>query len=760
MKDQNKTREQLIDEVVRLRQQLNAFTGPEGAGKQQNTARPDSPDSPASISFTEEIAKRRQDENSLYESEEKLRMILEYSPHCIVLTDLSGAIIDCSQSSLDVAGLTKEEILGKSAYGLIAPRDRRMASENMKKIIKQDAMRAYEFTLVNKEGREYEFELTGGLIKDRHGNPVAVITVSKDITEHRRAEQELALRALLLDSANDAIVLHDFDGNLYYANEVVCSFFGYTKEEMMQINIFNLPIGESPGYKRSKIEELKKQGYCIFEATASRNGAWLSAEVKSRVIRTGNRQMILSAARDITRRKQAEQALERERDFSNAVLDTAGTLVAVVDPAGHIIRFNHACESASGYSFQEVQGKIFWDFLLPSEEAVKIRKAYLQLCASNFPSSGENHWITKQGDHRLIAWRQTVLLNEASAIEYVIATGQDITKKRQLGIALQQSEERFRALFENAPMGIVMCRHDGKILLANQTCLSMFGRTNSELYDRNCTEYIVPHLRKNILEMIARHADGEVVPRLFETIGLKRDGSSFPIFMEISSIDLSGVTLVVLFISDISGVKQTEEKLRLSHARLEITLEQTVKSLSHMAGLRDPYTAEHQNRVANLACAIAADLEMPAALINVIRTSALIHDIGKTAIPSEVLSKPGELNDIERAFVKVHVQAGYDIVKAIEFQSPIAEIILQHHERLNGSGYPQGLSGENILKEAKIIAVADVVEAMASHRPYRPAMPIDEALNEIRQNRGVLYDPEAVDVCLKIFAEKRFNLNN
>ena len=172
--------------------------------------------------------------------------------------------------------------------------------------------------------------------------------------------------------------------------------------------------------------------------------------------------------------------------------------------------------------------------------------------------------------------------------------------------------------------------------------------------------------------------------------------------------------------------------------------------------MRDPYTAGHQQRVADLACAIANEMGLSEKQTNGIRTAAMIHDIGKICIPAQILSKPGKLNEIEFSLVKAHPGIGYDILKNIEFPWPIAQMVLQHHERIDGSGYPSGLAGSEILLEARILAVADVVEAMASHRPYRPALGLDKALEEISKNRGVLYDPEVTDACLKVFRKKGF----
>ncbi|MBU1162570.1 MAG: HD-GYP domain-containing protein [Proteobacteria bacterium] len=172
--------------------------------------------------------------------------------------------------------------------------------------------------------------------------------------------------------------------------------------------------------------------------------------------------------------------------------------------------------------------------------------------------------------------------------------------------------------------------------------------------------------------------------------------------------------------------------------------------------MRDLYRDRHQKRVSQLACAMAIEMSLPEEQIEGIRVAGNIHDIGKISVPMEILSKPGQITESEFDIVKNHAQAGYDILRTIEFPWPIAQIVLQHHERMDGSGYPQGLSGEDILLEAKILAVADVVEAMASHRPYRPALGIDKALEEISINKGKLYDAEVVNACLKVFKDKKF----
>ncbi len=209
---------------------------------------------------------------------------------------------------------------------------------------------------------------------------------------------------------------------------------------------------------------------------------------------------------------------------------------------------------------------------------------------------------------------------------------------------------------------------------------------------------------------------------------------------------------------EITERKHAEDALKESYEKLQSALEGIIHALSSTVEKRDPYTAGHQQRVTTLACAIATEMGLPEEKVDGIRMIGVIHDLGKIYVPAEILSKPGQLNEVEFKMIRAHAKVGYDILKKVEFPWPIAQVIVQHHERIDGSGYPSGLSGENILLEAKIIGVADVFEAISSHRPYRPALGIDKAIEEISQKKGTLYDPEVVDACLRLFTVKGFTI--
>jgi len=206
------------------------------------------------------------------------------------------------------------------------------------------------------------------------------------------------------------------------------------------------------------------------------------------------------------------------------------------------------------------------------------------------------------------------------------------------------------------------------------------------------------------------------------------------------------------------GPAESEVRYRIRYENLRKTFEEVIIALSSALEKRDPYTAGHQEQVSRIACAIAREMGIPGESIDGLRIAGYLHDIGKIYVPSDILTKPSRLTPHEFGIIKAHPEVGHDILKPISFPWPVALMVLQHHERMDGSGYPNGLAGEQILNEARILAVADVVEAMSSHRPYRPALGMGKAIAEIYQHRGTVYDPEVVDACLRLF-DRGFKLD-
>ena len=318
--------------------------------------------------------------------------------------------------------------------------------------------------------------------------------------------------------------------------------------------------------------------------------------------------------------------------------------------------------------------------------------------------------------------------------------------------ALGTNEPSLVALVRASPLGIIAIDLDGDIELWNRAAEEITGYFEKEVLGTPIAALAEENWEK--YEVLRRRSlNGEVFHSL-PMEATRKDGrkivisySSAPVFDTESRIV---ATMAVIY--DISEKMRMEAELKESLLKTNRILDETVHSLSSAVEKRDPYTAGHQQRVAQLACALARELGGTAAeRLKGIWTGAILHDIGKLFVPAEILTRPGQLSAIEIELVKSHAENGYDILKDIEFQWAVPLIIRQHHERMDGSGYPAGLKGDDILLEARILGVADVVEAMSSHRPYRPGKGVESALEEITKARGTAYDPSVVDACLTLF---------
>jgi len=337
----------------------------------------------------------------------------------------------------------------------------------------------------------------------------------------------------------------------------------------------------------------------------------------------------------------------------------------------------------------------------------------------------------------------------------LLETVRTAIEKQKIGKALRESEERYRTLFEGSRDAIYITSADNRSVEFNQATLDLFGYTRTEIMKMKLREvFLNPgdlrSLEREIrnkgyvkdYEVKFRRSDGEQMTCLITSTGRLSDDGSIREYQTI--------------VRDITEQTLNQRRLHETLAMLRSNLDGIVQCVALVIEKKDPYTAGHQRRVTDLARAIAQEMGLSESQKDAIRMAGIIHDIGKISIPAEILSKPGRLTETEFSLLKIHPRIGYDILKEIEWPYPIAEIVLQHHERMDGSGYPQCLSGEEIMMEARVLGVADVVEAMASNRPYRPALGIEKALEGISKNRDALYDPDVVDACLRVFKEKGF----
>jgi len=329
----------------------------------------------------------------------------------------------------------------------------------------------------------------------------------------------------------------------------------------------------------------------------------------------------------------------------------------------------------------------------------------------------------------------------------------DITEKKI-------TEEKFTRLFTSIFDGVYESTPDGRLLTVNPALVKMLGYDSAEeLLSKPIKElFFNPEEREDLVQKIEKNRE----LRNFE-LKLKRKNGSILYVLDNSRAKRDRKGKVISYegtLTDITKRKTAEERLKMSYEKLKKIVESVINAMVKMVETKDPYTAGHERHVAKLASEIARELGFPDEKIEEIRMTALIHDIGKMFIPSEILVKPGKLTEEEFAFIKLHTYHGYEILKTIDFPWEVAPVVLQHHERFDGSGYPQRLKGDEILMEAKILSVADVVEAITFHRPYRPGHGVEKAIQEIYQFRGTLYDPDVVDACLKLFREKNFKFES
>ena len=340
----------------------------------------------------------------------------------------------------------------------------------------------------------------------------------------------------------------------------------------------------------------------------------------------------------------------------------------------------------------------------------------------------------------------------------------EMLRRRAEG-AVSDSGERYRLLAERAEDVIWTVDLNMRPTYISPSITRLLGYSVQEVMTKPMEEIFAPVSFKVAMEALKEQLGVEnreqkdlARSRTLELELIRKDGSIVPVEVNYTFLrDAEARPVEVLAIArDISERKRAQEEAKHSTERLIGAMEHAIQAMAIIVEMRDPYTAGHQQRVTQLACAMARQMGLSEEQISGLRLAGLIHDIGKVRVPAEILTNPNGLSEPEFMMIKAHPLLGYEILKGIDFPWPVAQIVLQHHERMDGSGYPSGLPGEDIIMEARILAVSDVVEAMASHRPYRAALGISKALEEISQNKGVLYDSKAVDACLMLFRSKKF----
>lgn len=462
--------------------------------------------------------------------------------------------------------------------------------------------------------------------------------------------------------------------------------------------------------------------------------------------------------KDTQERMRLDRALRESEEKYRSIFDYSHDAILLTATDGSIFEANQAACNMFGRSVDEIRA--LGRRGLVDETDPRLHAA-LKERADKGQASAEFTMIRANGD-RFPAEVTSSIFAEASGQQRTSMIIRDITKRKETEEALKESEERYRSIFDNVVEGIFQTRPEGSFIKVNQAMARIHGFESPGEMTTNIVNiadqlYVDPEDRKKYAETLKER--GTV--RDFEAKVYRKDGSTIWTAVNARAVKDNDGNILYFegTVVDVTKRRNAAEELKVSAEKLRKNLIGTIQVIAMMLETRDPYTAGHQRRVSSLARSIAQEMDLPRDTIETIRMAGNIHDIGKMSVPAEILAKPTRLNDIEMRLIKGHPQTGYDILRVVELPYPIAEIVLQHHERLDGSGYPQGLKQNELLLEAQIISVADVVEAMASHRPYRPALGLDTALREIEKNKGVLYSEQVVEICLMLFRKKEFKFD-
>ena len=480
------------------------------------------------------------------------------------------------------------------------------------------------------------------------------------------------------------------------------------------------------------------------------NGSWRTFEVVAGNLKEGDvADAVIINLHDVTERKQAEKILREQKERLLGITENL---------PGFVFQFYVKDNGEYGVTYLRKRMTEYFD-------EVPDLKDYFPLFLSCIHEEDRDRYLAsiQESVKKEVPWNfeGRFFAKKTGEMIWFQGLSTPIRHEDQLvfnGILLniterKQAEERYRNIFENAQEGIYQSTPEGRFIIANQSMARILGYDSPEELITGVTDiasqvYAYPDERAEFIRMIEQQG----FLRNYEGRFRRKDGSIIWVSRTMRMVrDDKRQILYEGIVEDVTQRKESVERLRNA-------LGGTVRAIAAIVETRDPYTAGHQRQAGDLALAIATEMGLSIDRIEGLRLAAIIHDLGKISVPSEILSKPSELTDLEFELIKTHAQAGYEILKDIEFPWPVARIVFEHHERMDGSGYPQMLKGEDILLEARILAVADVVEAMSSHRPYRASLGIEAALEEIEKNRGILYDAAVVDACLKLFREKGYRI--
>lgn len=727
----------------------------------------------------------------LHHSEERYRKIARCSPDMIWTMDLSGQFTYVNEAVERTHGWTVDEFLKLNTRDVVSPQqfaqNSALIEGELSKAINPNYDRnvifSYESEEVRKDGSTFWAEINAMSLWSDDGKPIGIIGITRDITERKQALEILQKSErqyrLLADNIKDFIWVMDLDLKFKYVSASVEKTSGYTEEEFKELSLDKILPEESlrkaleifsteeslakanqlpSDRKRSTELEFRcKDGHLI----------WIDATLSFIRDANGKPISILGESRDITERKQAEKLLrERDERLQGITENLPGVIFQfyakdngeygtsyISEPRNELAKIVPNMDTARMDTvFTEFISRIHEDdreeFLASIKTAVETGSRWNFEGRVSIPS---DKMIWFQG------MSSPTRLENQTIFDGVLL---NITERKLAEEKSNLSEEKFHNIFMTTPNCIAITRlKDGLLVDVNRGFEDIVGWKREIAVGTKSTEppmnFWVDSSARDFMAAKLK-ADREVLHREFEF--RRADGSIRNGIYSARTINIGGEECLIFILLDITEQKQMDAELRHTLESLRNAVGTTIQVMISAIEMRDPYTAGHQSRVADIARAIATEMGLSQEKIDGIRMAGTIHDIGKLSIPAEILSKPTKLTPLEYSLIKEHAQNGFEMLQNVESPWPLAQIIYQHHERINGSGYPRNLKRNEIILEARILAVADVVEAMSSHRPYRASLGIEKALEEIENNKGTLYDEIAVSACLKLFREKGYQI--
>jgi PAS domain S-box-containing protein/putative nucleotidyltransferase with HDIG domain len=711
--------------------------------------------------------------------------VLDGSRSLVYVKDLENRFLFANRALCTLLGLPREIVIGKRTHDVLPPEVADQHRANDELVLRTGAPLEVEESAETDDGLHYYLTVKNPVF-DEHGHAIGVAGISSDITERKRAEAEaIASRAKLvaaLEAMTDAVSISGVAGQGLDLNDAFVRFYRFgsraecptTVEESAEvIEFFDLDgtptqLKHWPVYRALAGEIGTNVEYGVRRKDTGQT--WVATYGFSPILDgQGNITGAVVVGRDVTEQRRgaqqmaqmerllkAQEALVDSEERYRQVLEASTDFVWEIDATGRFTFVSEQIVGALGFAPDELIGKTPVECLMPEQAAAWGERQITGLLSSPRPFRDlESGARRKDGTEGTVLLNAVPIYDPEGAFTGYRGIGRDVTERRRAEQRIADELGLNIAILEASPIGTLVCAPGGAVVIANEAVAKLLGEDVSELLGSNMRERSM--MRAPHIYAAAQAAIRSGMPQEVEWATTLPNGLEFCAEVRMSSFLRHGEPHLLVLFTDVSERLRAKHAITRANERLESAFKSIVATLGKVVETRDPYTQGHERGVALIARQIAEEMGLPQVDVDGIEVAGLVHDVGKLCVPTEILTKPGKLTVTEFALIKGHSQAGYDILKDVDFDWPVAEAVLQHHERVDGSGYPNALTGEQIEMGARVLMVADTIEAMASHRPYRAALGLDAAMAEILAHTE-RYDPDVVSACVRLYERGAIDL--